>query len=207
MAQPTDSWTAYDYAVVDVEGNGQQPPDLVEISIIAIKDGLIGQARTWLVCPPRPITPMARRFHRITHDQLVDALTVADIEAELRHALSDKVFVAHNAGVDLGVLGRELPGFQPVQVLDTVKLARRLLPGRASYKLGALVDAFGLARGLPAELTPHRATYHTLVCAQLLAHLATPPGREPRTLVELMDATVRKSTTDTAGEERAASLF
>jgi exodeoxyribonuclease X len=38
MEQATDSWTAFDYAVVDVEGNGQQPPDLVEISIVAITD-------------------------------------------------------------------------------------------------------------------------------------------------------------------------
>jgi len=207
VAQPTDSWTAYDYAVVDVEGNGQQPPDLVEISIIAIKDGLIGQARTWLVCPPRPITPMARRFHRLTDDQLADAPLVADIDAELRRALSDKVFVAHNASVDLGVLGRELPGFQPARVLDTLKLARRLLPGRASYKLGALVDTFGLTEGLPADLMPHRATYDALVCARLLSHLATPAGREPRTLAELMDATVRKSTTGAAGEEPDATLF
>ena len=132
MKQPTDSWTAFDYTVVDVEGNGQRPPDLVEISIVAIKDGLIGKAKNWLVRPPRPITPMARRFHRITDDQLADAPTVADIEEQLRHALSDNVFVAHNASVDLGVLGRELPGFEPTQVLDTLKLARRLLPGRAS---------------------------------------------------------------------------
>ncbi|WP_406055659.1 exonuclease domain-containing protein [Kribbella sp. NBC_00889] len=165
MEQANGLWTAFDYAVVDVEGNGQQPPDLVEISIVAIKDGLIGPAKNWLVRPPRPITPMARRFHKITDDRLVDAPAVADIEEELRHALSDKVFVAHNAGVDLGVLGRELPGFQPARVLDTLKLARRLLPGRTSYKLGALVDAFGLARGLPADLMPHRATYDALVCA------------------------------------------
>jgi exodeoxyribonuclease X len=123
MVQPTDSWTAFDYAVVDAEGNGQRPPDLVEISVVAIKDGLIAQARNWLVRPPRPITPMARRFHKITDDQLADAPNVADIEEDLRHALSDRV--AHNAGVDLGVLGRELPGFQPAHVLDTLKLARR----------------------------------------------------------------------------------
>jgi DNA polymerase III epsilon subunit-like protein len=200
-------WTAFEYAVVDVEGNGQRPPDLVEISVVGIKDGLIGQARSWLVRPARPITPMAWRFHKIADDQLVDAPTVADIESELRHALSDKVFVAHNAGVDLGVLGRELPGFQPAQALDTLKRARRLLPGRASYKLGALVDAFGLAEGLPADLMPHRATYDALVCARLLANLATPPGREPLTLAELMDARVRKSKTDTATEEPAETLF
>jgi exodeoxyribonuclease X len=207
MAQPTNPWTAYDYAVVDVEGNGQRPPDLVEISIVAIKDGLIGQPQSWLVRPPRPITPMVGRFHKITDDQVVDAPAVAGIEAELRRALSDKVFVAHNAGVDLGVLGRELTGFQPARVVDTLKLARRLLPGRDSYKLGALVDAFGLARGLPADLAPHRATYDALVCARLLSHLATSSGREPLTFAELLDGTVGKAATNNAADGAAVTLF
>jgi DNA polymerase III epsilon subunit family exonuclease len=198
MAQPTDPWTAFDYAVVDVEGNGQRSPDLVEISIVEIKGGFIGRPRNWLVRPPRPITPMARRCHRITDAQVIDAPAVADIGAELRQALSDKVFVAHNASVDLGVLGRELPGFQPDRVVDTLKLARHLLPGRDSYRLGALVDAFELARGLPAELVPHRATYDALVCARLLTLLATPPGHEPLTLAELLQNTVGTTVDDAA---------
>jgi exodeoxyribonuclease X len=205
MQQATDSWTAFEYAVVDVEGNGQQPPDLVEISIVAIKGGLIGQPRSWLLRPPRPITPMARRIHRITDDQVADAPSVADIQSELRLALSDKVFVAHNAGVDLGVLGRELPGFQPAQVLDTLKLARRLLPGRATYKLAALAEAFDLSRGVPAKWMPHRATYDALVCARLLSHLATPPGSKELSLADLIDATVGRTTT--AADESAATLF
>lgn len=207
MEQPTDPWTAFDYAVVDVEGNGQRPPDLVEISIVAIKSGVIGQPQSWLVRPPRPITPMVRRFHKITDDQVVDAPSVADIDAELRQALSDKVFVAHNGGVDLGVLDRELPGFQPARVVDTLKLARRLRPGRDSYKLGALVDAFGLARGLPADLVPHRATYDALVCARLLSHLASSSGRQPLAFADLLDATVGKAATNNAADEAAATLF
>ncbi|MEV6268978.1 3'-5' exonuclease [Kribbella sp. NPDC051936] len=207
MAQPTDQWAAFDYAVVDVEGNGQRSPDLVEISIVAVTGGSIGRPRSWFVRPPRPITAMVRRLHKISDDQVVDAPTVADIEAELREALRDKVFVAHNAGVDLGVLGREMLGFRPARVVDTLKLARRLLPGRESYQLGALVEAFGLARGLSTDLVPHRATYDSLVCARLLSHLATPPCREPLALAELLDATVGKAATSLSADEAAATLF
>ncbi|MFD7160027.1 exonuclease domain-containing protein [Kribbella sp. NPDC059898] len=206
MAESNSPWSAFDYAVVDVEGNGQQPPDLVEISIVAIKNGSIGQARSWLVRPPRPITAMARRFHRITDEQVADAPTVTDIDAELRTALDSMVFVAHNAGIDLGVVSRELQGYQPKQVLDTLKLARRLLPGRDSYKLGALVDALDLAKGLSPDLAPHRATYDAIVCARLFVHLATPPGREPLTLAELLNTAPNKSTTD-AADDPAATLF
>ncbi|HZX08211.1 3'-5' exonuclease [Kribbella sp.] len=207
MEEPKATWTAADYAVVDVEGNGQRPPDLVEISIVAIEGGVIGQPRSWLVRPPRPITPMARRFHRITDDQVADAPVVADIEAELHEALGDRVFVAHNASVDLGVLGRELQGFHPARVVDTLKLARRLLPDHNSYSLGALVDALGLARGLQADLAPHRATYDALVCARLLLHLAALPNREPLTLAELLDAAARKAATGHVPDEAAATLF
>ncbi|MET9272157.1 3'-5' exonuclease [Kribbella sp. NPDC003557] len=207
MAQPTDPWTAFDYAVVDVEGNGQRPADLVEISIVAVNSGLIGPPRSWLVRPPRPITPMVRRFHKISDDQVTDAPVVADIEAELREALHDKVFVAHNACVDLGVLGRELLGFRPARVVDTLKVARRLRPGRKAYQLGALVQAFGLATGLSTDLVPHRATYDALVCARLLSHLATPPSREPLALAELLDVTVSKDATSRSADEAAATLF
>ncbi len=36
--------------------------------------------------------------------------------------------------------------WQCPEVFDTLKLARRLLPGQASYRLGALVEALKLGR-------------------------------------------------------------
>lgn len=74
------------------------------------------------------------------------------------------MFVAHNAGIDLGVVGRELQGYRPTQVLDTLKLARGLLPGLDSYKLGALVDAFDLATGLSPDLAPHPGAHRPAIC-------------------------------------------
>ncbi|MEU4294364.1 3'-5' exonuclease [Kribbella sp. NPDC026596] len=181
--------------------NGQQPPDLVEISVVPIGRGLIGEADTWLVRPPRPVTSMARRFHGISDDQLATAPTAGEIADELRGALDGRVFVAHNAGVDLGVVTRSLPGYQPGGTLDTLKLARRLLPGQASYRLGALVETLDLAEGLPPDLVPHRAMYDAIVCARLLTRLAS-SGGQPRTLDELLDAKPERRS-----DGSAATLF
>jgi exodeoxyribonuclease X len=85
--------------------------------------------------------------------------------------------VAHNAHVDFGVLRRHLGEWECPEVFDTLKLARRLLPGQAAYKLGALVAALGLADGLPAGLAPHRATYDALVTARLFVRIAASGGR------------------------------
>lgn len=62
---------------------------------------------------------------------------------------------------------------RPPEVFDTLRVARRLLPGRPSYRLAALVSAFGLAAGLPADLRPHRAAYDALMTARLFVELAS----------------------------------
>ncbi|MBL7490424.1 3'-5' exonuclease [Frankia sp. AgB1.9] len=178
-------WTSLDYAVVDVEGNGQQPPDLVELSVVPIAAGIIGEPTTWLLRPERPITAFARRIHGITNETVISAPVVADAEKEIRTALESAVFVAHNAHVDLSVLRRSLTGWEPREVFDTLKLARRLRPERLSYRLGSLVEEFGLAQGL--DLRPHRATYDALVTARLFALLATSPDGRPMSLDELRD--------------------
>jgi len=175
-------WTSLSYVVVDVEGNGQQPPDLVELAAVPIVGGIIGEPVTWLVKPDQPITHFARKIHGISNDDVQDAPVFGYVEADVRKALDASALIAHNAHVDVGVLQRKLGDWECPEVFDTLKLARRLLPGRDSYKLGALVEEFKLAADFTAELKPHRATYDVLVTARLFVQIA---GR--LTLEELRD--------------------
>ena len=166
-------WRALRYVVVDVEGNGQQPPDLVELGTVTIIDGIVGEPGAWLFRPGTPITAMARRVHGISNQDVAPAPAFADLADGVRARLDGSVLVAHNAGVDLGVLKRKLPGFAPADVLDTLKLSRRLLPGQPSYRLGSLVAALNLGSKIPPGLRPHRAAYDVLVTARLFVHLAS----------------------------------
>lgn len=177
-------WTTLKYVVVDVEGNGQQPPDLVELAAVPIIAGVIGKPTSWLVRPALPITSFARRIHGITNDQVAEAPAFADIETEVLAALDGDALVAHNAHVDVGVLQRKLGGWECPEVFDTLTLARRLLPGLPSYKLGSLVERFSLDEGTPEGLSPHQASYDALVAARLLVHLARGGGTS-RSLEEL----------------------
>jgi exodeoxyribonuclease X len=122
---------------------------------------------------------MARRIHGISNDAVAQAPAFGDLATDIRARLENAVLVAHNAGIDLGVLQRKLPGFAPAEVLDTLKLSRRLLPGQSSYRLGALVAALNLGNGLPPGLRPHRAAYDVLVTARLFVHLASQIQDEP----------------------------
>lgn len=177
-------WASVRYAVVDVEGNGQQPPDLVELAVVLIVGGVIGAPVSWLVKPPRPISRIATRIHGLSSRDVAEAPPFADVEDQVRQALAADVLVGHNAHVDIGVLRRHLAGWECPESFDTLKLARRLLPDQISYKLGALAGAFSLAGGLPPGLSPHRAAYDALVTARLFVLLAT-RGASPSSLEEL----------------------
>ncbi|GDY58486.1 hypothetical protein SVIO_091090 [Streptomyces violaceusniger] len=50
--------------VVDVEGNGTNPPDLVEVAALPMRDGEpdTSTAGAWLIRPPRPVTPAPPAF-------------------------------------------------------------------------------------------------------------------------------------------------
>jgi exodeoxyribonuclease X len=197
-------WTSLDYAVADVEGNGQQPPDLVVLAVLPITGGTIGEPAAWLVKPPRPIKAFATRIHGVSGEDVVGAPAFADIRHEVRQALGGRVLVAHNAHVDTGVLGRELGEWEYPEVFDTLKLARRLLPGQPSYKLGALVKALSLDSEMPSGLVPHRAAYDVLVTARLFARLATRHDGNPVSLEELRG---RETNRNPGGADEIASLF
>ena len=184
-------WTTLDYVVVDVEGNGQQPPDLVELAAVPIVGGIIGEPKSWLVKPDQPITGFAKRIHGISNEQVADVQVFAYIEADVLKALDASALIAHYAHVDVGVLQRKLGDWECPEVFDTLKLARRLLPGRQTYRLGSLVEEFDLGQGLGGADQPHRATYDAVVAARLFVHLA---GR--RSLEELRDQ-------PTGGDENA----
>jgi exodeoxyribonuclease X len=195
-------WTSLTYAVVDVEGNGQQPPDLVELAVVPIVGGVIGEPRSWLVRPERSIKYFATRIHGITNDDVANRPPFADIADEVQAALTVPALIAHNAHVDAGVLKRELDGWQCPEIFDTLKLARRLLPKQDSYQLGMLVRTLDLAIGVPAGLTPHRAAYDALVTARLFVRLATITEGHPLTLEAL-----RNSKPASERDDEASSLF
>ncbi|MEV0682178.1 3'-5' exonuclease [Actinosynnema sp. NPDC050436] len=174
-------WTSLNFVVVDVEGNGQQPPDLVELAAVPVVGGVIGEPLSWLVKPDAPIKHFALRIHGLTNEDVADCPSFETVTGDVLAALDADALVAHNAHVDLGVLSRKLPDWESPEVFDTLKLARRLVPGLDSYRLGNLVEAYSLAEGLPDDLRPHRATYDALVAARLFVLL----GAKAASLEEL----------------------
>ena len=90
-------WTSLNYVVVDVEGNGQQPPDLVELAAVPIVGGVIGEPVSWLVKPEMAIKHFATRIHGLTHKDVAECPAFADIKDDVLSTLKGAALVAHNA--------------------------------------------------------------------------------------------------------------
>ncbi|MCP3104498.1 3'-5' exonuclease [Myxococcus sp. K15C18031901] len=184
-------WNEASFVAVDIEGNGYNPAEIIEISTVLITPpGIAQRPTTWLVRPAHKISRRVTAIHGIRNKDVASAPTIDSIRDELSIQLSDHYFIAHYAHVDHEVLKRQLPAWEPRAVIDTAKLARRLLPRQDSYRLTAIIDTLGLEEQLRAiESTPHRATYDAFAAALIFLRLCkTNSGRE-LTLSEILDTT------------------
>jgi len=160
--------------IVDVEGNGHNPPDLVELAVAGFPVVEDAQPSSWLIKPPDRITWQAKKIHGIGNSDVAGSPAWEAIKDEVEHKLKGKWFVAHNASVDYTVVKRHMPDWEPLGVIDTLRLARHVYPNAKSHSLAALLDMTGLRTEVSGEL--HRAGEDARVTALLLVHLIQESG-------------------------------
>lgn len=201
---PPAALVGHPLAVVDLEGNGARPPEIVEIAVLtvaagpdgrdegpvgegAVGEGPLGGARvrSWLVRPATPVTAMARRIHGITDDELAGRPLWRGVAREVEPLVTGRTMVAHAAAGDYRVLRAHLPTWRPPMVLDTLILARHLWPGLPAYGLGALVRHAGLDTSGPRGQRAHRAGFDAWCAWLLLCRLVRDGGLSWEELVRV----------------------
>jgi len=155
--------------IVDVEGNGQNPPDVVEIAIVTYPAQDSKAYASWLIKPDAPITWQVERIHGIDNAAVSLCPAWGEVQAEVQRHLEGKWFVAHNASVDYSVVKRHLPSWSPIGVIDTLKLSRHVYPNASSHSLEAMLTLTGLRSQVSEQL--HRAGDDAYATALLLDHL------------------------------------
>ena len=147
------------FVVVDLETTGGRakaadgtPPDAItEIGAVKVRGGVVLGEFATLVDPQRSIPPQIVRLTGITTAMVGDAPTIDAVLPMFLEFAGSAVFVAHNAGFDIGFLraAAERCGivWPRPRVLCTVRLARRVLSREEapSVRLGALARLFAVA--------------------------------------------------------------
>lgn len=134
------------YAVVDIETTGGHASanGITEVAINIHDGNQIVESYTTLINPKQPIPVYITALTGIDDNMLKDAPAFDDVALQIYQLLNDKVFVAHNVNFDYSFLKHHLAasGYDlQCRKLCTVRLSRKLIPGKSSYSLGKLCTA------------------------------------------------------------------
>jgi DNA polymerase-3 subunit epsilon len=144
------------YVVFDVETTGSSAGKggaITEFGAMKLVRGEVVDQFSTLVNPGRPIDPFVVRLTGITDRMVADAPSVSEVMPRFEEFVEGCVLVGHNVHFDCSFVTAARGGVKlPNEVLDTLKLARCLVPGLKRYKLSALVSHFGVR-----QVPNHRA--------------------------------------------------
>ncbi|RME43585.1 MAG: hypothetical protein D6791_15115 [Chloroflexi bacterium] len=165
------------FVVIDVEttGTNLRRDEIVEMAAAVYEDQqMVEPPFHRLVCPVRGYIPRAAsRVHGIYYEDVENAPHIAQVLPEFLDYIDDDILVGHNISrFDNRFIDKacaecfEGKGFHPHYV-DTLRLARRLIPGLPRYSLEALLKTLELG-----EVVEHRAQADLMQTAELFFYLA-----------------------------------
>lgn len=157
------------YVVFDVETTGLSAvyDKIIELAAVKVKDGEIIDRFESFANPHQPLSQTTTDLTGITDEHVKDAPEIEDVLRDFHQWMDDDILVAHNASFDMGFLNT---GFDRIDlgkasnpVIDTLELARFLVPELKNHRLNTLCKHFDI------ELTQHhRAIYDAEATGYLL---------------------------------------
>ena len=138
------------FVVFDIETTGFSPSKnkIIEIGAVKVENGEITGRFSEFVNPDVPIPFDIERLTGINDAMVMDAEKIDVILPKFLAFCGDAVLVAHNASFDVSFISHNAAelglAFSPT-VLDTVALARVLLPNLNRYKLDTVAKAVGVS--------------------------------------------------------------
>lgn len=139
-----------DFVVFDIETTGFSPVNnrIIEIGAVKVSGGEIVERYSTFVNPQVPIPFEIEKLTGINDQTVMQAAGIETVLPEFLGFCKGSVLVAHNAGFDMSFimenadrlgLGREFT------YVDTVGIARILLPHQAKHTLDAVAKALGVS--------------------------------------------------------------
>ena len=137
------------YVVFDIETTGFSPDanHIIEIGAVKVEKGKIVDRFSSFVNPQVPIPYRIEELTHINDSMVIDAPTIDVVLPQFLAFCEGCVMVAHNADFDVSFIKRKAANlgvdFNPTYV-DTVAMARYLLPSLSRFKLDTVAKAVGV---------------------------------------------------------------
>ena len=139
-----------DYVVFDIETTGFGPVNdhIIEIGAVKVKNGEIVDKYSTFINPEIPIPVHIENLTGINDDMVCDARKIDEVLPEFLEFCKGCVLVAHNASFDVGFISKkaELLNIETeFTVVDTVSMARVMLPQLSKFKLDVVAKELGIS--------------------------------------------------------------
>lgn len=145
---------------LETTGLSQIDDEITEFGAVKIKNGLIVDRMDSFVRSPKPISAKISELTSITNEDIRHAPTIAELMPKILEFFGDDLVIGHNGKFDIGMLNYDLAkmGQEPIKNcwIDTLPLARHLIPLMQSYRLGRVCSYYKIP--YDAE-DAHRADY------------------------------------------------
>lgn len=164
-------WDA-NFVVVDVETTGNLPTEnrIIDIAAVNVKNGDLDKEYSSLINPHQFIPPFISQMTNISNEAVFYAPEAIEVMPKFLKSFdnANSVFVAHNANFDLSFVQATLKRIGIFDfnypVLDTLKLARRVLNDTQKKSVGNLAQFFGIkVRNRHSALGDAKATAKILI--------------------------------------------
>ena len=137
------------YSVIDIESNGAgfRKENIIEIAIYKYDGHEIVDQFITLVNPESEITPFVQRLTNISQRMVKSAPRFHEIAKRIVEITQNTTLVGHNIEFDYRMLRQEFKrlGYEfKINTIDTIPLAKKLIPEAESYSLGKLVKSLGI---------------------------------------------------------------
>ncbi len=138
------------YVVFDLETTGFSAikDKIIEIGAVKVVQGEIVDSFSTFVNPRRPIPFEITKLTSITDEMVMEYPDIETILPQFLEFVGDAVLVAHNASFDVGFIEQNCR-YQDIEPhfisVDTVALARVLLPTLSKYKLNVVAKALHIS--------------------------------------------------------------
>jgi len=157
-----------EYAALDLETTGLDPARdrVIEVGAVAFTPDRVSSTMERLVDPGRAVPETVLRLTGIRQEELRGAASAESALRELSEFLRGRQPVGHGARLDVDFLTAAGLWDPALEILDTLDVARILLPGAASHSLPLLAIELGFS-----QPRPHRALDDADATRQLLLRL------------------------------------
>lgn len=133
-----------EFSVVDLETTGLSPDndEILEICIVQVKNGIIGEVWDSLVQPKKSVPLAVTKIHGINHDMLMVAPSKRSLVGDVEKRLNKKLLVEHSQNnFDSRFVENFLGHKSWLGEVSTLDMARILLPGLNQYNLKSVCES------------------------------------------------------------------